>query len=47
MNDFNMLNDNENEKYILQKILEMSLKEYDESLQKRKKENENNNNIII
>ena len=27
-NDFNILNDNENEEYMLQKILEMSLKEY-------------------
>ena len=45
MNDFNMINDNENEEYMLQKILEMSLKEYDESLQKKKNENEINNNI--
>ena len=45
INDFNILNDNENEEYMLQKILEMSLKEYDESLQKKKNENQNNDNI--
>ena len=42
MNEFNNMNDNE--EYMLQKILELSLKEYDESLQKKKNENEINNN---
>jgi pimeloyl-ACP methyl ester carboxylesterase len=45
-NDFNYNNMNDNEEFMLQKILEMSLKEYDESLQKQKSEN-NSNNIII
>ena len=44
-NDFNNLNDNDNEELMLQKILEMSLKEYDESLQKKNNENQINNII--
>ena len=44
-NDFNFNNMNDNEEFMLQKILEMSLKEYDESLQKQKNENNSNNNI--
>ena len=46
-NDFNNINenDNDNEELMLQKILEMSLKEYDESLQKKNNENQINNNI--
>jgi len=42
MNEFNNMNDNE--EYMLQKILEMSLKEYDESQQKNKESQINNNN---
>ena len=42
MNEFNNMNDNEEK--MLKKILEMSLKEYDESQQKNKESQINNNN---
>ena len=45
LNDFNNMGDNE--ELMLQKILELSLKEYDESLQKQKNENLISNNNLI